>query len=255
MLLGLPAAGLLSGACAFAQTPVFTPGNVVVAVEGCGVQGGTCTSTPNGTGTGAGNSSSGGYGDNQGAPLTLFQFSPNGTTSASYVNSLVLPQTRSNADMPFSGEYGSSSEATLQLSGTGQYLTIGGYGIKAAEFNANPGVYSSSSNTAPAALAQTGSLTGQSYTPVARVAALIDPYGNVNTSSDFYNIRAPAETRPAASSTRSCTPPTTRPQRLPGPTAVQAPHRIRAPCRSITERYTSRSIAKADRRAAASSAI
>jgi hypothetical protein len=188
MLLGLPAAGLLSGACAFAQTPVFTPGNVVVAVEGCGVQGGTCTSTPNGTGTGAGNSSSGGYGDNQGAPLTLFQFSPNGTTSASYVNSLVLPQTRSNADMPFSGEYGSSSEATLQLSGSGQYLTIGGYGIKAAEFNANPGVYSSSSNTAPAALAQTGSLTGQSYTPVARVAALIDPYGNVNTSSDFYNI-------------------------------------------------------------------
>ena len=43
------------------QSPFFAPGNVVVAVEGCGVQGGTCTVT-NGTGNGPGNSSNGGYG-------------------------------------------------------------------------------------------------------------------------------------------------------------------------------------------------
>src|ERR1700733_9879574 len=75
---------------AFAQTPFFTSGNLVVSVEGCGVEGGTCTNVPNGTGNGTGNSSVGGYGDNQSAPLTLFQFTPNGTSGVTYVNSLVL---------------------------------------------------------------------------------------------------------------------------------------------------------------------
>src|SRR5580658_3022773 len=128
---------------AFAQepSPVFTPGNLVVVVEGCGVHGGTCTSVPNGTGTGAGNSSVGGYGDNEAAPLTLFQYTPNGTASVNYAGSLVLPQTGSGANLPVSGEYGSSSEGTLQLSGPGQYLTIMGYGINAAAFNANPATY------------------------------------------------------------------------------------------------------------------
>jgi hypothetical protein len=177
-------ASLVTGA--FAQeTPFFTSGNLVVSVEGCGVHGGTCTTVPNGTGTGTGNSSVGGYGDNQGAPLTLFQYVPTGTASATFVNSLVLPQAGSAADLPVSGEYGSSSEAMLQLSSTGQYLTIMGYGINAAVFDANPDSY----GAAPSgALAQSGSLTGQSYTPVPRVATLIDPYGNVNSSTAIYNI-------------------------------------------------------------------
>ena len=34
-----------------------------------------------------------------------------------------------------------SSEATLQLSGIGQYLTILGYGVNAAAFDANPAQY------------------------------------------------------------------------------------------------------------------
>ena len=105
---------------AFAQqSPFFTPGNLVVSVEGCGVNGGTCTSVPNGTGNGTGNSSNTGYGDNQAAPLTLFQYSVNGVTSVSFVNSLVLPQTGSGANLPVSGEYGSSSEGSIQLSGPG----------------------------------------------------------------------------------------------------------------------------------------
>jgi hypothetical protein len=172
---------------AFAQaTPFFTSGNLVVSVEGCGIYGGTCTSVPNGTGNGTGNSSVGGYGDNQGAPLTLFQYSPSGTSSVTFVNSLVLPQTVSGANLPVSGEYGSSSEGALQLSGTGQYLTIMGYGVNAASFNSNPGSYSTpSTNTA---LGQSGSLTGQSYTAVPRVTALIDPYGNVNSSTAIFNI-------------------------------------------------------------------
>src|SRR5271155_5527146 len=121
----------------FAQEGTFfTPGNLVVAVEGCGVYAGTCTNVPNGTGNGTGNSSAGGYGDNQAAPLTLFQYAPNGTTSVSFVNSFILPQNGSGANLPVSGEYGSSSEGTLQLSGTGQYLTIMGYGLDAATFDA-----------------------------------------------------------------------------------------------------------------------
>jgi hypothetical protein len=167
------------------QSPQFTPGNLVVVVEGCGVYGGTCTAVPNGTGTGAGNSSAGGYGDNQAAALTLFQFAPNGTSAVTYVNSFVLPQTASGANLPVSGEYGSSSEGSLQLSGSGQYLTLAGYGINAATFDANPAQYGAAPSLA---LAQSGSLTGQSYTPVARVIALIDANGNVNSSTALYNV-------------------------------------------------------------------
>ncbi len=162
----------------------FTPGNLVVAVEGCGVYSGTCGSVANGTGTGTLNSSVGGYGDNQAAPLTLFQFAPEGTTGAVFVNSLVLPQTPTGVNGPVSGEYGSSSEATLQLSGTGQFLSILGYGVNANAFNANPLQFGST----PGALGQSGSLTGQSYTAVPRVLALIDANGNVSSSTAVYNI-------------------------------------------------------------------
>ena len=107
------------------------------------------------------------------------------------MNSLVLPQTSSGANLPVSGEYGSSSEGTLQLSGLGQYLTIMGYGINAAIFDA---AYYPLTSMDPygalpsGALAQSGSLTGKSYTPVARVLALVDAYGNVNSSTGLFNI-------------------------------------------------------------------
>lgn len=168
------------------ESPYFAPGNIVVSVEGCGVSGGTCTSIPNGTGNGTGNSSDTGYGDNQAAPLTLFQYAPNGVSSATFVNSLVIPQSGSGANLPVSGEYGSSSEGTLQLSSPGQYLTIMGYGVNANTFNADPGSFSLSSTSA--ALAQSSSLTGQSYTPVPRVVTTVDAYGNVNTSTVLYNV-------------------------------------------------------------------
>lgn len=184
------ATALSTGAFA-QQSPYFVPGNLVVVVEGCGAYGSTCTAVPNGTGTGAGNSSVNGYGDNQAGPITLFQYTPNGTSSVTYVNSFVLPQSGSGANLPVSGEYGSSSEGTLQLSGTGQYLTLMGYGINAATFDAAyyPGFSADPYGAAPSgALAQSGSLTGQSYTPVPRVVTLIDPYGNVNSSTALYNI-------------------------------------------------------------------
>jgi hypothetical protein len=119
---------LLASVPVLAQT--FTQGNLVVTVEGNGVYG----------------ASSGPYTDNQAAPLTLFQYAPNGTASpATFVNSLVLPQSSSAANNPVSGEHGSSSEGTLQLSGDGLYLTVMGYGVNAADFNASPGSYSPTS--------------------------------------------------------------------------------------------------------------
>jgi hypothetical protein len=164
----------------FAQAQFFTQGNLVVTVEGCGVNAGTCTNIPNGTGL------DGGYGDNQAAPLTLFQYTPNGTSSpATFVNSLVFPQTASGANVPVSGEYGSSSEGTLQLAGPGQYLTLMGYGVNANAFNANPTLYGPADE---GALAQSNSLTGQSYTPIPRVVTLIDANGNINSSTALYNV-------------------------------------------------------------------
>lgn len=178
-------AGCLAAPALAQQTPVFTPGNLVVTVEGCGVYNGTCTSVLNGTGTGTLNSSAGGYGDNQAGPITLFQFAPNATAGATYVNSLVLPQVTSGANFPVSGEYGSSSEGSIQLDGTGKYLTLMGYGLNAATFDASPTTYGAAPSNA---FAQTGSLTGQSYTAVPRVVSFIDPYGNVNSSTALYNI-------------------------------------------------------------------
>ncbi len=197
----MAAAATLMSIPALSQQPPFftsgnTPSNVVVAASGCGVyQGTTATcAIAGGNGNGVGNSTLGGYGDNQGSPLTLLQFAPSGSTNAtlsvSYVNSLVLPQAGSGADFPVSAEYGSSSEGTLQLSTNGQFLTIGGYGIPAAAYNASPLTYTPYpvAYSKAQALAQSGSQTGQSYTPVPRVVALIDPSGNVNTSTALYNI-------------------------------------------------------------------
>ena len=159
---------MAASAPALAQT--FTAGNLVVAVEGQGVHGAL----------------SGPYTDNQAGPLTLFQYAPSGTTSATYVDSLVLPQTASGANGPVSGEYGSSSEATLQLSGDGYHLAIMGYGVNAADFNSDPGSYSPDAGNA--ALGQSGSLTGQSYTAVPRVVALIDAFGNIDSSTAIFNV-------------------------------------------------------------------
>lgn len=160
---------LLMTPAAFADS-FFVPGNLVVSVEGNGVAGAT----------------SGPYRDNQAAPMTLFQYKTSGTSSASYVNSLTLPQSNSGKNYAVSSEYGSSSEGALQLSGNGKYLSIMGYGINAATFNSNPGKYSPDPTNA--ALAQSGSVQGQSYTAVPRVVALIDASGNVDSSTALYGF-------------------------------------------------------------------
>ena len=173
LLLGFVAVGALlqaSAGPAGASSFDFTTGDLVVSVEGNGVEG----------------AASGPYTDNQAAPLTLFEYQPAGTGApAAYQGSLVLPQTASGANFAVSGEYGSSSEGTLQLSGDGKSLTIMGYGVNAAAFNADPAKYSSTGNPA---LGQSGSLTGQSYTAVPRVVAVVGQNGSVNSTTGLYNI-------------------------------------------------------------------
>ncbi len=96
----------------------FTQGDIVISVVGDG----------DGSGT---------YTDNQASPITLEEIDP---TTGTVVGKLVLSQqtvtepdgTTENA---ISGEYGSSSEGTLQLSADGQSLVIAGYGVNAQTFN------------------------------------------------------------------------------------------------------------------------
>lgn len=171
-LLALVAGTVLSGSAQAAS--FFNPGNLVVLVEGAGVRGGTAKP----------------YSDNQAAPITLYQYKHTGTSSATYQNALVLPQKASGANYAISGEYGSSSEGFLQLTGDGKSLTLAGYGVNAAAFNANPAAYGTALNSPskPTALAQSGSLTGQAYTPVARVAALVGANGSVDTTTALFNV-------------------------------------------------------------------
>jgi hypothetical protein len=126
------------------------------------------------------------------SPITLTEFSlGSGGTSAMEVGNLTLPQTQSGANYAISGEYGSASEGFLQLSGNGQYLTIGGYGVNAGTFNAAADTQNAGGAASPygtTALGQTTSLVGGSSTTVPRVAALIDANGNVDTSTAVTGI-------------------------------------------------------------------
>src|SRR5262249_17212460 len=171
LALGTAVIWLSHSAAAYALT--FTAGDLVVAVEGNGAAG------PNPQTPGI-------FTDNQAAPLSLWTYTPNGTSSATFSGNLVLPQTASGNNAAISGEHGSSSEGTLHLSGDGRLLTIMGYGVNATTFNQNPGSFSPDpTNTA---LGQSGSQTGQAYTAVPRVVALIGANGSVDTSTTVFNV-------------------------------------------------------------------
>lgn len=116
--------------------------------------------------------------------ITLQQFSlGTGGTTATAAGSLVLPQTSSGANAAISGEYGSASEGILQVSANGQYLTMMGYGVNAATFNAAP-----TSTYGTAALGQTTSLTNSAYATVPRVVALVGTTGTVDTTTALTGV-------------------------------------------------------------------
>lgn len=152
-------------AAASAAPFLFAPGDLVVSVYG----------QVDGSGAYAA--------DNVASPIFLQQI----TTTGALAGGFVLPQVGSMVNGVFqnaiSGEYGSSSEGYLQLSGDGYSLTLIGYGINANTFNAGgAAVYGN------AALAQSTSVPGGAYTPVSRVVALVGADGSVDTSTGLFNV-------------------------------------------------------------------
>jgi hypothetical protein len=142
----------------------FTAGDLVISVVGDGNDSGT-------------------YTDNQASPITLYEL----TTTGTIEGELVLPQTttvvKGTTEYAISGEYGSSSEGTLELAANGESLVIAGYGVNAATYNAGgAAVYGN------AALAQSTSVQGGPYTAVARVIADISYNTTVDTSTALYNV-------------------------------------------------------------------
>ncbi|MFZ6692503.1 PEP-CTERM sorting domain-containing protein [Undibacterium sp. SXout20W] len=122
--------------------------------------------------------------------ITLMQFALGaGGTSLTANGSLVLPQVASGKNSAISGEYGSASEGILQRSVNGQYLTIMGYGVNAAAFNAaaaNNGSTPSAYGTM--ALGQTNSVATGSNIFVPRVVGLINASGNVDTTTALTGV-------------------------------------------------------------------
>jgi hypothetical protein len=164
----------MSGGNSNGDTAFFTAGDLVISLSGDGA----------GTGT---------YGDNQATPIELEEV----TTSGGEVAAMELPQeatTVSGAtENAISGEYGSSSEGSLELSANGESLVIMGYGINADTFNAGgAAVYGTT------ALAQSTSVQGGEYTAVSRVVADIGYTGTVDTSTAIYNVYNTNNPRSAA---------------------------------------------------------
>ncbi len=176
---GLALMAALSGS---AHAYDFTAGDLVVSVYGRGASGDQTT-----------------YTDNQATPITLQEVTPTGLS----VGQLVLPQAASGANHAISGEYGSSSEGTLQRSADGQYLTIAGYGVSAAAFNPNAQSFGGATKSCIGSatpcypLAQTASVAGTpgsagsgvaTATVVPRVVALVGANGSVDTSTALTGV-------------------------------------------------------------------
>ncbi len=147
---------------------VFHAGDLVVSVYG------------NGANTGR-------YDHNRAAPIVLRDI----TTEGAFVGQIALPQSgfrnaAGQANFPVSGEYGSSSEGTLQRSADGHLLVIMGYGIAAATFNEATADKSNAYGTQ--ALAQTGSLRSGAVIAVPRVVATIDAQGEVDTRTAVFEF-------------------------------------------------------------------
>lgn len=156
----------------------FTPGDLVVSVEGNG--GGTAGGGSSATGNTGGASAI--YLDNQAAPLMLYEFKTTGSNQTP-VAMLALPQSAAGGNHAVSGEYGSSSEGTLHLTNDGHQLVIAGYGVNAAAYNSTY-----DPNGSGTALAQSCSLSSCGSAAVPRVIATIDAKGAVNSSTALYDV-------------------------------------------------------------------
>ena len=162
------------GTSADAQTSPLLPGDIVVTVYG---KAGTAAT-------------SGSYIDGVATPISLQEFSAT-TISAGIDNTTpllneTLPTSGTGGNVGIVGEFGSSSEGTIQVSGNGQYLSIGGYDGNLQNNGVTGGYGGTSGNVAEAQSTDTA---------VPRVAALINiATGAVDTSTvlnDVYNTNNP----------------------------------------------------------------
>jgi hypothetical protein len=152
----------------------FTPGDIVVSETG-DVGGAT------------------GIGDNQASPIALVEINPNLPMGENVVGDLVLPQTQTTSgntvEYPVSGEFGSSSEGSLELAANGQSLVIAGYDVNYTTYDTDE---ASGGNNAygDTALAQTYTIEpgGFDYTLVPRVVADISANGTVDSSTALLGI-------------------------------------------------------------------
>jgi hypothetical protein len=176
----LPAAITLLAGAGTASAQLFTPGDLVVSIYGSLTS--PVSTDPGGTVVTDGSTA-----------ITLEEYSFNTPTSVTSVLTDQLPTSGVNGNVGIEGEDGSSSEGTLQLSGNDEYLTIGGYDGNAA----NQGIQAATSTAYAAGTpwgASTIALAQSSDVQVPRVAATIDAYGNVNTSTYYtgpYNTNNP----------------------------------------------------------------
>lgn len=174
-VLGL--ASLLALGSSRASAQLFTPGDLIVSTYG------------NPTGTG--------ITDGEVTPITLNEYALTTPTSASLVLADTLPTTGTGSNVGIVGEYGSSSEGTIQLSGNGEYLTIGGYDGNLAANGIQPQTDTDNSDNFATGTPYSGStiaVAQSAASDLPRVAATIDANGNVDTSTvlnDVYNTNNP----------------------------------------------------------------
>ena len=165
----LGAVALLTFA-ARSQAQLFTPGDLVVSAYG------STTATLS-----------------DGAPtaISLLEYAP---TGGSVLLNDTLPTTDrvgGSSNIGVVGEYGSSSEGNIQLSGNGQYLTIGGYSASAAAAGIQASTNTANGTSFPIGTAystSTVALAQSTDTDVPRVAVLVGADGSVNSSTVFNNL-------------------------------------------------------------------
>jgi hypothetical protein len=160
-----------------ASAALFTPGDLIVNTYG---------------------TSSATLADGAPTTLNLIEFSPSGGAP---VLTDTLPTADgvggNSANLGVEGEYGSSSEGNIQLSGNGQYLTLAGYSATAATSGIDASTNSANGTSFPVGTPfskATVALAQATDTNLPRIPIFVDSNGNVNSTTvlnDLYNTNNP----------------------------------------------------------------
>jgi len=164
------AIGVIALTIAPAQAQVFGQGSLIVSAYG-------------NVGTPATNQS---YLDGDPTPISLLEFSTSGAINAAPISIFTLPTANNGPNLGVVGEYGSSSEGALQLSGNGHYLTIAGY--SAIPSLAGVGAGGNGKYEDPSVTPKDTALAQSTSANVPRMAVLIDPNGNVISTTSFNDL-------------------------------------------------------------------